>query len=169
MVRAYGLGTSPSNRCHLLPIIIPAKWNMLFTRYLHHGQSVESRWFLLVISGTINKLSPCCTMHEEEGKQNNPLFKIKTKIEQTYIKKCIISLNTQASPSSNFCCSDPLFITLLVSKVSLAQFLVLKMERSRMDNTFAIHSVSELVIKRHPQTGWLMIFFELKQKLITGK
>lgn len=87
MVRAYGLGTSPSNRCHLLPIVIPAKWNMLFTRYLHHGQSVESRWFLLVISGTINKLSPCCTMHEEEGKQNNPLFKIKTKIEQTYIKK----------------------------------------------------------------------------------
>lgn len=38
-----------------------------------------------------------------------------------------------------------------------------------MDNTFSIHSVSELVIKCHPQTGWLMIFFVLKQKLITGK
>ena len=38
-----------------------------------------------------------------------------------------------------------------------------------MDYTFSIHSVSELVIKCHAQRGWLMIFFELKQKLISGK
>jgi hypothetical protein len=164
-----------------------AEGHTLFTESLSQWFSVERS--VLVAFDTKSKSSLCYTMHEEEEKQNDTV--LKTLNQNTnknfrsirllhgssahsvslldflslsflsfllYIRNCTLSLNQSCTLPFYNCWHE----------VSLEQFLVLKMGRAEYI-AVPTHTVSQLVIKCNAQTGQVMIFSELKQKLITGK